>query len=200
MKKLSVCSGDGRASGRIVGRYVCDASSRVNFGSPFRSLAIESVEIGSAMMCKWTVQEIIQRFRVPTGLTAARYNDTFLQSLLIYASFESLDPSLVVLFDLCLRRTRNQIRPPISAAPATLPTWLSEPISNLTRICSQQYRQSDHRSASYFLAATTNLECRNHCTSGQFTAGVTDTSVYLQKEIPCKSVLFPSSSSTISAS
>jgi hypothetical protein len=52
VKKLRVCSGDGRARGKIVGRYVCDASSRVDFGSSFKSLAMESVEMGSAMMWK----------------------------------------------------------------------------------------------------------------------------------------------------
>lgn len=66
MKKLSVCSGDGRANGKTVGRYVGAASSRMDFESPFKSLDIDSDEIGSAMM--WTSARDHSK-RVPTGPT-----------------------------------------------------------------------------------------------------------------------------------
>ena len=50
VKKLRVCSGVGRARGRIVGRYVGGASSSVDLESPFSRLAMASDEIGSAIM------------------------------------------------------------------------------------------------------------------------------------------------------
>lgn len=77
-----------------------------------------------------------------------------------YAVPESLDPSLVDLADCFLLLTRYQTRPPMRAAPATLPTYLVR--ADLKADDLQLYQQSDHRSESCPLEATTNLGYRNH--------------------------------------